>query len=536
MPTTLSEARSPGLSPIAEPERIQTLDILRAVALFGVFLMNVQYFTQPLETIGRAIEPGLHGANYALAWFEYVFMHGKFWMLFAALFGMGFAVMLDRAERAGRPFLAPYLRRTGMLLVIGLAHAIFVWGGDILHSYAIAACMLLLILRGRWWWLLLPSAFFLGLQLAGNSSRLYFTAVVVFLLFAGASAFLRAGAQVAPRAQKRFSMAGILPYLLASVALAFGIAWLRSHGFTHVAGLVSFALLAAACVFLRGDGTSRLWRGGVAFYAIVPLAILAVTLLMQWSPEPSTAQSSAEAAARIAAREAVVDHATAVNAAGSYAENVALRVKYLLSNLAGAEIYLLLDAVGMFLLGVWFIRSGAMRTPAEHRPLFRRIATYGLVVGTALALCSAAITTSYDPSRSDQTVIASQLMQLASLPLSLGYMSVLVLWIHGGGDRLRLQWLAPAGRMALTNYLLQSVIGTLVFYGYGLAQWGRIDRVGQFGLVLGVFALQVLASRWWLARFHFGPVEWLWRAATYLRWPPLIRTRPAMQPLINTLS
>src|SRR5688500_14297307 len=98
MPTTLSEARSPGLSPIAEPERIQTLDILRAVALFGVFLMNVQYFTQPLETIGRAIEPGLHGANYALAWFEYVFMHGKFWTLFAMLFGMGFAVMLDRAE------------------------------------------------------------------------------------------------------------------------------------------------------------------------------------------------------------------------------------------------------------------------------------------------------------------------------------------------------------------------------------------------------------------------------------------------------
>lgn len=535
MPTTLSEARSPGLSPIAEPERIQTLDILRAVALFGVFLMNVQYFTQPLETIGRAIEPGLHGVNYALAWFEYVFMHGKFWTLFAMLFGMGFAVMLDRAERAGRPFLAPYLRRTGMLLVIGLAHTIFVWGGDILHSYAIAACLLLLILRGRWWWLLLPAAFFLGLQLAGNSSRLYFTAVIVFLLFAGASAFLRTGAQAAPRAQKRFSMAGVLPYLLASVALAFGIAWLRSHAFTHVAGLVSFALLAAACVFLRGDATSRLWRSGVAFYAIVPLAILSVTLLMQWSPETSTAQSSAEAAARIAARQAVVDHAAAVNAAGSYAENVALRFNYLLGNLAGAEIYLLVDAVGMFLLGVWFIRSGTMRTPAAHRPLLRRIAISGLAAGTALALCSAAITTSYDPSRSDQSLIASQLMQLANLPLSLGYMATLVLFVHGG-DRLRLQWLAPTGRMALSNYLLQSVIGTLIFYGYGLGQWGRIDRVGQLSLVLGVFALQVLASRWWLARFHFGPVEWLWRAATYLRWPPLIRTRPAMQPLINTLS
>lgn len=110
--------------------------------------MNVEYFTRPLETVARAIEPGLRGANYALAWFEYVFMHGKFWTMFAMLFGMGFAVMLDRVERAGRAFLVQYLRRTGVLLAIGLAHAILVWSGDILHSYAIAACMLLLILHG----------------------------------------------------------------------------------------------------------------------------------------------------------------------------------------------------------------------------------------------------------------------------------------------------------------------------------------------------------------------------------------------------
>lgn len=536
MPIPLSDARSPGLSPIAEPERIQTLDILRAVALFGVFLMNVEYLTRPLETVARAIEPGLRGANHALAWFEYVFMHGKFWTMFAMLFGMGFAVMLDRAERAGGAFLAPYLRRTGMLLAIGLGHAILVWSGDILHSYAIAACMLLLILRGRWWWLLLPAAFFLGIQLVAGSSRLYFTGMIVFLLFAGASAFLRTGTQAVPRMKKQLSMAGILPYLLAAVALAFGIAWLRSHSFTHVAGLVSFALLAMACVFLRGDATSRLWRTGVTFYSIISLAILAVTVLMQWSPEPSTAQSSAEIAARIAARETVIDHAAAVNATGSYAENVALRFKYLIGNLAGPEIYLLVDALGMFLLGVWFIRSGIMRAPAAHRPLFRRFAMSGLTAGTALALCSAAIATTYDPLRSDQATIASQLMQLANLPLSLGYMAVLVLWVHGGGDRPRLQWLAPAGRMALTNYLLQSVIGTLIFYGYGLGQWGRIDRLGQLGLVLGVFALQGLASRWWLARFHFGPMEWLWRAATYLRWPPLLRVQPATQPLASPLS
>lgn len=97
----------PSVSPIAEQQRSQTLDIVRAVALFGVFLMNVEYFARPLQASERMIEPGLHGLNHALAWFEYVFMHGKFWTLFAMLFGMGFAVMLGRAEAQGRDFAVP---------------------------------------------------------------------------------------------------------------------------------------------------------------------------------------------------------------------------------------------------------------------------------------------------------------------------------------------------------------------------------------------------------------------------------------------
>jgi uncharacterized protein len=77
------------------------------------------------------------------------------------------------------------------------------------------------------------------------------------------------------------------------------------------------------------------------------------------------------------------------------------------------------------------------------------------------------------------------------------------------------RWLAPAGRMALTNYLLQSVVGTLLFYQYGLGLWGQVSRAWQFALVIAVFALQLVFSRWWLRRFRFGPVEWLWRWATY---------------------
>ena len=77
--------------------------------------------------------------------------------------------------------------------------------------------------------------------------------------------------------------------------------------------------------------------------------------------------------------------------------------------------------------------------------------------------------------------------------------------------------------MARSNYLGQSVICTLIFYGYGLGYFERLPRAWQPAFALALFALQVLVSRWWLARFRYGPAEWLWRAATYLQWPAMRR-------------
>lgn len=511
------------LTPIGDADRLLTLDIVRAVALFGVFLMNVEYFTRPLQTPDRMIEPGLTGANYALAWFEYVFMHGKFWTLFALLFGMGFAVMLGRAEAQGRGFVAPYLRRTAALMAIGLAHAVLIWGGDILHSYAIAAGVLLTILRGRWWWLLLPSAAFLLAQIAGGSSRTLFTGMIAFLMFAGAGAFVRGHANAkADQPSRPGYAAAISTWVLALGAVGFGLLWIASPGFVPLAAAVSCALLAAGTAFLRRPGLSRTWRAGAAMYLILPLAISATILLGKLGPSiPARTPQSASAA--MAGAEAAAAQAATVNATGSYAQNAALRWEYLVSMLGSGEIYLLISAVGMFLIGFWFVRAGAMRDPAGCRPLFRRLAIFGVPVGAALALCSAGFYTGVDPANRDQAFLAVNLMTIANLVLSLGYVGALVLFVHGGKHGLRLRWLAPAGRMALTNYLTQSIVGTLIFYGYGLGLWGQIDRIGQLAFVVGVFALQIVSSRMWLARFRFGPMEWLWRAATYGRWPPFAR-------------
>jgi uncharacterized protein len=92
-----------------------------------------------------------------------------------------------------------------------------------------------------------------------------------------------------------------------------------------------------------------------------------------------------------------------------------------------------------------------------------------------------------------------------------------------------LRHLAPVGRMALTNYLFQSVVSSLVFFGYGFGFWG-IGRARQVLYVLAVFSLQVLLSRWWMGKFRYGPMEWLWRAFTYWQLPAMRKGPAAPSP------
>jgi uncharacterized protein len=98
-----------------------------------------------------------------------------------------------------------------------------------------------------------------------------------------------------------------------------------------------------------------------------------------------------------------------------------------------------------------------------------------------------------------------------------------MLLIKGGLMQKLLQRFAAVGRMALSNYLMHSIILTTVFYGYGLGLYGSISRFGQMGFVVAVIALQLLLSPWWLARYRFGPLEWLWRSLTYWKRQPMLR-------------
>jgi uncharacterized protein len=162
--------------------------------------------------------------------------------------------------------------------------------------------------------------------------------------------------------------------------------------------------------------------------------------------------------------------------------------------------------------------------PARHAQWFRRGRNFGLPIGFALMALSTALGTAPLNGRFGLgPAIQMVTYLLAGLVLALAYGATLVTLLNGQCGRWLGTWLAPAGRMALSNYLMQSLIGTLLFYGYGLGLWGEVGRAWQVLLVLSVYSLQLGLSRWWLARFNYGPMDWLWRAITYWQLPTMRR-------------
>ena len=177
--------------------------------------------------------------------------------------------------------------------------------------------------------------------------------------------------------------------------------------------------------------------------------------------------------------------------------------------------------VSMFLLGAWFVRSGVMDDTARHLAFFRKLALYGLPLGIGIGMLTGFIAISHTPGdRHDGWGIARGLVMLGNLPACLGYVGLVVTMLHSRTAASRIRVLAPLGRMALTNYLLQSLVCVAFFYGFGLGRWG-LPRAEQVLFVAAVFAAQVAFSHWWLARFRYGPMEWLWRGFTYRQVPPM---------------
>jgi uncharacterized protein len=161
-----------------------------------------------------------------------------------------------------------------------------------------------------------------------------------------------------------------------------------------------------------------------------------------------------------------------------------------------------------------------LANPTAHVARWRQLRLWGFLAGLPLVGLGFWLVPTMLPHRLDLvSATAFFVTALGNLALCLAYASTLVLAVESSRWRAAALLLAPAGRMALTNYLLQSAVCVGIFYGHGLGLYEQLSRAWQVPFVLLLFALQVIASDWWLARFRYGPMEWLWRWATYGRRP-----------------
>ena len=188
-------------------------------------------------------------------------------------------------------------------------------------------------------------------------------------------------------------------------------------------------------------------------------------------------------------------------------------------------------ALGRFLIGAWVGRHGWIARAREFLPQWRRLARWMLPLGLVLEAAATMLRESPLLPESPHKYFYGDLIHLFAVPvLATGYVAALVSLYHG---RLGARLLAPfawIGRMALTNYLAQSFVIAFVLFGVGpgLAP-GRQDRHHRAGGHRDRRLHRAVASssHWWLQRFAYGPVEWLWRALTYGKMPPMRLSRTA---------
>lgn len=187
--------------------------------------------------------------------------------------------------------------------------------------------------------------------------------------------------------------------------------------------------------------------------------------------------------------------------------------------------------LGFFLMGLYTGRKKIFEHLAANKTLFRKIFKHtGFTTLGLIALACGLFLTPLMKDNPYANVIGSFIFDTGSTSLTLFYIAGVTLlftrnkWVRG------LSYLAPVGKMALTSYLVQTAFGLLIFQGYTLNLFAEIGVAAATALTLPIFLLQIFFSKWWLAKYQYGPIEWLWRSLTYLKLQPLARQAPITKP------
>ena len=396
------------ISPISLPERIEVLDVLRGLAICGILIGNMQWFSG-YGMVPRALAAQSPLTDQLTHFLVHLLVEGKFYSIFSFLFGFGFALQITRAEERGDVKASLFKRRLFWLLVIGLLHAYLLWAGDILSIYAVTGFVLILF-RKKSDTALLKWAFALMVVPVLTYILLY----VLFVSFAPPDTVAKIDA----------AQAGFWPETIRKVRQSSYLQIVTDYNLNYIVGRYASLIME-----------SRLPK------------ILA-----------------------------------------------------------------------MFLLGFYAYRRGFFQNPSSHQSFIRRVLIYGLILGVAGNVGFATFAGSEAVFPPSLAGIVGVITYAFGVPaLALGVIALVAMLWQRTRWKLLLAWLAPVGRMALTNYLLQTIICVFIFYGYGFGQFGHLRASTVTLIALAIFLFQILLSALWLKYFSYGPMEWVWRQLTYGR-------------------
>lgn len=305
-----------------------------------------------------------------------------------------------------------------------------------------------------------------------------------------------------------------LHYRRMAALIAIGLA----HAYLLWSGdiLVTLALCGAAVFPFRAAPPRRLVVVGVAVFAMASLLMLASGLALSRIP----ARELREAERAWAPPADVVADQVARYRAGWWTQMTArvpaafeMETTYFVGH--GAW-----QMGGLMLVGMGLLKLDVL-TAGRSTAFYARLAVAGFGLGWTALATGASHSFRHHWALADYLRVGGPLTSWGNALVGLGWIGLVMLGVRAGWP---LGAVAAVGRTALTNYLLQTVLCTTIFYGHGLGLFGRVGCAGQLAIVAGVWVIELVLSLWWLRRFDFGPVEWLWRCATYGGWLAIRRS------------
>jgi uncharacterized protein len=301
------------------------------------------------------------------------------------------------------------------------------------------------------------------------------------------------------------------------------LGWLLAIGILHVVLLwygdilVFYALFGFLLILFRKKSNKSIviWASVILLIPIT-LAIL-FTLMFQLAlsmPESAPSVQASLDASDASMRQFIQD-ALVIYPTGSFREIVMIRLKEY-ANILGGILFFFPNVLAMFLVGVLLARKRVFENLDEHAGFFRKLLLFSLPVallGNLLYIYAAANGSMMVFNRFMIFMMIGQ--NIGGPALTLVYISIIVFIFRKGYLKKITSAIAGTGRMALTNYLMQSVIATTLFFSYGFGLYGKINLWQGILLTLAIYVTEIIWSNYWLRYYQYGPMEWLWRTLTY---------------------